>query len=731
MSSIIAIDFETRLIGPTEIIPRPICLSYYDGKDSGLIAGQDNMEKALEIILDSDAIIVAHNLKFEALITTEHFPKLREKLQKRYNKGTLICTMIYEKLLDNIRKKSGFKYGLDSLVLNYFDIDISESKKDTLINYPDYDNISIDDIHNMLTFKYGKELHPISDRLESICNKYEVNSWRLHYSKLEGIEAKDYPKAARDYAIQDSIWAYRVYKEKQSTVPIDINLSSEAEYYLNLMGLDGICIDVDRVKHLEAELNEKLQPKYRALEKSGLAIKGKDGKFKKKMKLFREHILSIEGLEVEYTAKGTVATSTESLNRYFEMSHDPVLQDYLDVIKYEKIMSAFVVRLKASETLSDPRIRSEYSAVVSSGRTSSRSSSHFPSVNIQQMPREVPGVTWDIRNCFVPRKGYKIASIDYAGLELSSTAHMLYKLTGKRNMLDILNSGDAPVDMHSMFAYKLKNLKEKTSITYKDFVVNKKNPGYKEYRQLAKPINLGFPGGIGYDTMRTLLIKSGITPKFQVLEESEYENRLSWKVKSLRAEGYSVRVRRTAIDNYQLVYDELVELKQELFGLYPDLHLFLTEHHKEYLTGESKNIKNKFGEWELEPMYRYTAHGFMRDYCTYTAFCNGQTMQSPSAIGAKSAMVEIIKRYQDSDLVRPLAFVHDEIVFEVLDDHTVIEEECKNISEILIDSMQNVLTCARITVEAEVFDYWKKSGGFYEATYWKDADTKELKRQWK
>lgn len=674
-----AIDFETYLISGEQPIPKPVCLSYHNALGSGLIIGFEEMREYLKKLLSSSETIIAHNLKFETLAIVKHFPELRELVDRKYKNNQFFCTLIYEKLLDNVRKKAGFKYGLDSLVLKYFKEDISESKND-----PD--------------------------------------SWRMRYSELDGVPREKWPQEAIDYAIEDSVWAFKV-AALQRQVPIDANLSYSAEHYLNLMGLDGIYVDRSRVLELEAELKAKLDPKYKALEEKNMAQMQKNGRYKKNLKGFRQYIESLN-VPLEYTAKGTISTSGESLNKYLAASNDQSLQDYLDVIKYEKIQTAFVSRLKTAK----PLIRTEYNAVVSSGRTSSRTSTNFPSVNIQQMPREVPNVKWDIRNCFVPRPGFKIVSIDYSGLELSATAHQLLQITGKDDMLNVLNSGKSPVDMHSMFAFRVYKLKTKDkTMTYEKFVANKKKEGFKEYRQLAKPINLGFPGGIGYDTMRTLLAREGIYPKLEVLEEASNENALQWKARRFRMEGYPVRIRRTEKFKYQLVYDELVSLKQELFDLYPDLGYFLREGHKEYLTGETKHIKNDFGEWEEEPVYAFEVNGFARDWCTYTQFCNGYLMQSPSAIGAKKAMVKIISEYQGSKIMRPLAFIHDEIVFEVAEDMPTIQAVIKDVSEIMIDEMQSVLFCARITVEAEAFDYWKKAGGFYEDTYWKDPGNSVLK----
>jgi len=683
-----AIDFETRRISEEEPCPTPICLSYYyleDGKErKGIVTGLDSMEAFLFDILSCNCLIVAHNMSFEANVIDTHFPKLRKLMYRKFDLGQMICTEIIEKYIDNTRKTTMRMFSLSTLVMNYFNTDISEDKKN-----PD--------------------------------------AWRLRYHELEDVKLEQWPEEAKRYAIDDSVWTYKIYI-RQLESKVDARESIAAGFYLNKIGLAGANIDHERVLELECEINDLIKLPQAYLEKKGILTKLTTGKYKKNLKKFQE-LIAEQVKEPEKTVKGKIATGVEVLERYIgkvdvESELYAILKEYLNIMEYEKVRTSYIPRLK----LAKPLIRSTYKPYITSGRTSCSGTSFYPSVNMQQMPRSVEGVTWDIRNCFVPRPGYKICSIDYNGLELASTANRLYDLTGRQSMLDIVNKGETPIDLHSMLAYRIMNIKEKSKETYEGFMSKKKEKKYAEYRQLAKPINLGFPGGIGYDTMRTLLAKEGIFPKLVVLETVPYEDRISWKRNKAKREGYPVRIRRVGFREFQLVYDELVLLKEELFALYPDLEYFLTEGHNEYLTGETKNIKNEFGEWEKEPMYAYTVGELNVNYCTYTKLCNGILMQSPSAIGAKKAMVKIISKYGNSVAVKPLAFIHDEILFEVLDNnekYAII----KDISQILIEEMQTVLKSVRIAVEAELFPYWKKSGGEWSKTYFKgpkDTDLKEL-----
>jgi len=421
------------------------------------------------------------------------------------------------------------------------------------------------------------------------------------------------------------------------------------------------------------------------------------------MKKLKEYAETL-GLDLKYTPKGNVKVDGEALEYYLGQKEDPIFRAFSKIADREKILTGYTSRMSSSP------IYSQYSTVKSTGRTSSNGSKLYTSVNIQQMPREVKGVKWDVRNCFVPREGKKLVSIDYAGLELASTAHQLYTVYGRSAMRDTINSGDSPVDMHSMLASRILRM------SYEGFMSRKAE--LKDTRTLAKPINLGFPGGIGYDTMRHLLWQAGIKTKFNVLHKDAFKRNLVSLKWALGAED--VRIARLSKTEYALVQDELVTLKRDFFNLYPELEDFLKDRHNRYLTGKTRRVKNEYDEWEEEPMYSYDIHGFKRDWCIYMAFCNGFLMQTPSAIGAKAAVIGVARKYWDNPDLTPLAFIHDEIIFEVTEDRKDLVDDVANI---MITEMQNTLKSVRITVEASMMDYWQKADGFWTKQYFKDPKT--------
>lgn len=647
---LIAIDFETHLISKEYIFPKPVCLSSYDGENTQLLR-KDEIPTYLHKILEADTII-AHNAVFECGVIIHHYPELTDKVFDALADGRIVCTKINEKLIDILREKPLNRATLAALVMHYFKKDLSASKTD--------------------------------------------DAWRMRYSELEDVDV--WPQEAIDYAIDDSIWAYKIHKIQK---PVDGDLSLQSAVYLNLMGATGIKIDNERVALLKEEIMLYLKPRYDYLVEEGYCeyVPGKECP-RKRMKKLKEHI---EGLTIQkrYTKKENVSATAESLEYYMSQGDDDILKAFFEIATYEKILTAYIVKMSTTDI-----IYSQYSTTMTTGRTSSSGSKLFPSMNIQQMPRKVPNVSYDVRNCFIPREGFKLLSIDYAGLELCSTAHQLYKTYGKSSMRELLNSGDSPTDMHSHLAARLKK------ISYEEFMERKTE--LSDARQKAKPINLGFPGGIGYDTMRHLLWRDGIKTKYQILHTEKEKKELYYYQTQLAASD--LRIARIKKNEYALVKDELVTLKREFFNLYPELERFLKETHNKFLDGNVKYMKNEFDEWEEEPMYAYSIYGHKRSWCTYTALCNGFLMQTPSAVGAKKAVCATMREFWNNPDITPLAFIHDEILFEIKEDRLDLMDRA---AEIMIDEMKNVLDSVRITVEASMMDQWQKEDGFLTKAYWK------------
>lgn len=334
--------------------------------------------------------------------------------------------------------------------------------------------------------------------------------------------------------------------------------------------------------------------------------------------------------------------------------------------------------------------------------------------------------TWDVRNCYIPRDGYKIVTIDYNNLELISVAHQLQEYYGHSVMSDVINSGGQPTDLHSKFAAILMSEEQGRKVTYEEFIKHKKEPEYKAYRSKGKPISLGRPGGMGYDTIRTQCDREGIKLKYKVIFNHRVESVVKNMLYKHCPDTYNLRVKRTGKRDWSIVYDEVVSVRKALDGLYPELKDFLTTGHLKFLTGEVDYKKNDFGEWEEQPYYKFETMGIQRDYCSYTAFVNAYLMQTPSAVGAKKAGYDLFRYWESSTDVHLLAFIHDEYIFEIKDNDNLQDNVYKS-CEIMLTSMMDILPSVRCAVEWQIQDYWSKDICLSEGVCFMNQGSKDLR----
>lgn len=693
---LISFDYETHLISPEFPAPKPVCISWAEGDSTGLITGLPEMEAFMKKTLqDLSITLIAHNMKFEMTVTEEWFPDLIPDIWKAYDQSRLVCTLVDEKIINNFANKNPqHRFDLATLAKKYLNIDISAGKKN-----PD--------------------------------------AWRLRYSELDGIPTEEWPQEAIDYAIGDSIYALKIHHlQDKFEKPLSYR-STRADFVLALAANRGMAVESGRVTTLKQELLDKLNPGYDYLEAKGFGHRCPlTSKFKKKIGILKEYVE--ENVEnVQKTAKGSVKVTAEALEGYVikEDAHPDtkeVIEKFLGLAEYEKILSAFIPSLEnAAEGCG--LIRTNYNPVVSTGRTSSSGSKLYPSANIQQMPRGLKGVTYDVRNCYKARDGFKLVSIDYGGLELGATAHQLNEVYGHSRMKDLLNEGDYPMDLHSRFAAQVMSLETGRKITYTEFLERKKEKEYAHYRQICKALNLGFPGGIGYEVMGSQLYKQGVEIHKATLKDPEGKPIMAYTEKQAifflrigREKNPNLRAKRIAKTIWIFILDELVGLKQRYFEMYPEIETFLKETHNYFLTGEHKMQMNEFGEWEKEPLYKFNVSSLRRDNAMYTQFCNGFLMQSPSAEGAKQMLWEVANEFKNSDDMHIAAFIHDEIVIEVRDNEH-FEKTVNRVSQLMISSMQKVLPSVRINVEAAAMTYWSKDGdGSFDRLYWMDPGKNTL-----
>ena len=592
----VSIDLETTLISESEPIPRMICYGHYNGEIAGVGTDLKSLLGILNVALTKKSQVIFHNSAFDLLVI--------------YNEADAVGKQVIIDLVEQ------------NLVT------------DTYIREMLYD------LSTKGFISKGYSLAALAEKYLGIERTDKEDGWRLRYSELEGIPVDQWPKEAVDYVEEDVRNTFDVWREQElvrkAFGPGSMNtetLQIAANLALSNSTALGLQVDQSVISKMETTLSEQQVVYARSLESFGLGEYDKKGTFKRSTKAFREYVAKVT--HPVYTAKGNIKIDKNQLKKL----DDPKIKVWDEFSSLQKVLTSYLPKLKSESGI----IRPAYDILKETGRTSSRATKNYPSLNIQNLPR-VAG----LRESFVPREGKKFVSIDYSNLELCSAAQALHDIYGESALLDAINEGDEPVDLHTRLGEKLSELD------------NNRYP-LKYYRTMAKPINLGYPGGIG-------------AKKVAKISEDTYD--ISMTVEKAR------------------------ELRKLFLQTYPQLEKFLNEYSYGHLlpTGE----------------FFYEVNGRFRNNCTYSAFCNGRAMQSLAADGAKVAAWELFKAEMPF-----VAFIHDEFIFEFDNDDNWSMERAM---EIMVDSMQTILPNVRITVEANVMDKrWVKDGPFLETqTFWKE-----------
>lgn len=381
--------------------------------------------------------------------------------------------------------------------------------------------------------------------------------------------------------------------------------------------------------------------------------------------------------------------------------HCPIMAQYHERKALAKIVTQMIPVLR-----SGPVIYPSYDAIKETGRTSSFDGGKFredgkevrlyPSVNIQQIPNEIKGL--DPRRCFRPRAGTVFFDVDFTGLELACVGHVTYGLFGESVHRDLYNAG---VDLHGYLGAQLalhsspreneekpwlvsltadfqnairdEGIGSEAMAVFEAFKALKTHEDeevqefFKHYRNFAKPVGLGFPGGLGPATMVEFARKTyGI-----VMTEGE-------------ATSYRDFWRAT----------------------YPEMPRFF-----DWINGQTDDYN---GDGETKYVYT-TPMGMVRRGASFCAAANGMCMQSPGAEAALMGTILVSRACydptQESVLFgcRPIAFVHDQIIGETTTDPALWAAQCEEVARLLRTGAEMVLSSIKMrTDEALLTTVWSK-----------------------
>lgn len=347
---------------------------------------------------------------------------------------------------------------------------------------------------------------------------------------------------------------------------------------------------------------------------------------------------------------------------------------------------------------SAPVVHFRYDALKETTRTSSYGNAKgklalFPAANGQQVPKAIEGGGLDVdpRRGYRPRDGTVFLDVDLHCLELACVGQVTHDLLGESVHLERYNAGQ---DLHAFLGAQIliattvegAAAEVQQAITggtvddsYSTFVAFKRcgesalEAVYKEYRTLAKPNGLGFPGGMGPAKMVSY----------------------AWT-------QYGVR----------MTEDQARHVREVWRTTYPEMRAYFR------WVEAQRDHRNDARDAEGQPiaLYRYaTPMGAVRVGCTFTSIANGAAMQSPGAEAAKAGNNAVVRACHDPSRgsvllgCRPIAFVHDQVVGETTRDSSLWHEQAEEVSRLMIEAAATVLPKVRMRTEALLTRVWSKS----------------------
>jgi len=378
VKSFLALDTETELIAPGNQAPHLICISWYDGKESGLLHWKDSHDWIKDKLeqASQEKPLVFHNAAFDLAVIGNQFPDLLPLIFDTLDRSAVSDTLKRERLIH---------------------IANGTLKENTY-------------------------------SLKDVANRYlglslDKDTWRLRYKELKNLPIKLWPQGAVDYAIEDAVTTGKVY-EMQEEPAQKLNLfenepeQTRTAFALYLTSAWGLVTSKEAVDDLELKTRNEIDL-LRDFLKEAKVVR-EDGT--RNMKLV-EQLMEQSYPNCPRTPTGKPKCDEEACDD----SNNEVL---LKLSRYRKLQTLITKDILVLRRGNTEPIHTRFESLLETGRTSSSKP------NIQN-PRREPGV----RECYVPRPGYVYASCDYNSAELYTLAQICYTLFGYSKMRDSLLEG--------------------------------------------------------------------------------------------------------------------------------------------------------------------------------------------------------------------------------------------------------------------------------------------------
>lgn len=708
--------------------------------------GDEDLEEVVRGCFELGHRLVFLNASYDLMVLALAFPHLEPMIWAKLEAEEIDDVMIRDKMLhlstygsiNGIQMPDGSKkqvlYNMGAMCERYLGIDISDEKNDP--DAPRQNYYLVDDLpasrYPRAYYEYAaldaeRTLHldeAITDQLitengPSSCSTSPFHTaasfglaWMTEAGMMTDAERYEEMRAELDEALSDDALALLIENEiVRPSAPEQPrkNQLKKACAALRAHGIDPETVE-DWTEH-KAMLTE-----------AGVLYKApvKQSVDTEKLKELVVDTCNEIGKKVKLTAKGGVCCDKEVIAEL--APHDPVLEQYGKRQELQKLVTTYLPQMEWEGELAD-RVHFPFSALVETGRSSSKGSDHYPSANGQnQDPR--------VRPVFKAREGHLIVSVDYATLELGCVAQTTLDIFGESQHAVRINGG---YDLHAFLGSRLAfflnpqfraEMEElgttSTEDAYHVFLEKKfEDPTFfKFWRKFAKPVGLGYPGGLGpvkfigmakkdygVDIVAEAAKLHEANPDlFQVTRSLEFHARKLGQLEKGEEFQWTPLLRGVALASM---------LREIWFETYPEMRKYF-----EFVTKSLRDPQNPVlgyhDDGQEIPGYCYTTPlGMHRAGAKFTDAANGCAMQSPAAEGAKLAVFRLVRACRDEAQKSilygcvPVDFIHDEVLIEIPHDD-LFQARVAEVERIMQEAMREILPDVKVGTEPAASERWFK-----------------------
>lgn len=493
---------------------------------------------------------------------------------------------------------------------------------------------------------------------------------------------------------------------------------------------NGMALDAERVHEAVSELDRQLAACLQRLKAEFDWAPGTGSQVRLEAILAR---VERELGALPRTEQGRYSRSAEDLEEFATRS--PFIHMYLRHQELNKIRNTFMEPLHRA----DARVRGKFNVLVNTGRTScsgKRSEDGARAgLNLQNLPRED-----SVRECFKASPGHVLFACDYSTIELVTLAQHCLRKFGWSRMAEAIRKN---ADLHCVYAARRQGIPIDHLPSWdKKALLPLLGPDGDKLRNHAKPVNFGFPGGLGAETF-VQFARSTYQVEMSVEQAREEKTRWleAWPEVSLHlASDDLMRLAHLASDLWEthpnvwsaFRADELPWTVHIFRGVMQGQTVTATKQRPytpeelDWAWGVAAQMLQRMGHlsteqravWDtrvreriagrdlwsaLTPRQRFvsTLTGRLRGYPTYCAARNC-VFQGLAADGAKLALYRL---YREG--FRIVNFIHDEILLEFPEaaDHTAMAAQ---VERIMVEEMRRVVPDLPVTCEYAMMGVWSK-----------------------